>query len=92
MNALGQNRPNPFNPQTVIPYSLAAKGRVAIRIFNIGGRLVRTLLDERQEAGPHEARWNGTTETGGHAASGVYFYRITYPDGSISARKMTILR
>ncbi|HEU4764442.1 MAG TPA: FlgD immunoglobulin-like domain containing protein, partial [Candidatus Eisenbacteria bacterium] len=92
VNALGQNRPNPFNPQTVIPFSLAAKGRVAIRIFNIGGRLVRTLLDERQEAGPHEVRWNGTTETGGHAASGVYFYRITYPDGSISAKKMMILR
>ncbi|HET7496784.1 MAG TPA: FlgD immunoglobulin-like domain containing protein [Candidatus Eisenbacteria bacterium] len=92
VNALGQNRPNPFNPQTVIPYSLAAKGRVAIRIFNIGGRLVRTLLDERQEAGPHEVRWNGATETGGHAASGVYFYRITYPDGSISAKKMMILR
>jgi hypothetical protein len=92
VNALGQNRPNPFNPSTVIPYRLAARGRVVIRIFDIGGRLVRTLIDQREEAGPHEARWNGTTEHEGRAASGVYFYRITYPDGGISAKKMMMLR
>jgi len=92
VNALGQNRPNPFNPETIIPYRLAVRGRVVIRIFDIGGRLVRTLIDQREEAGPHEARWNGTTEHEGRAASGVYFYRITYPDGGISAKKMMMLR
>jgi FlgD Ig-like domain len=92
VNALEQNRPNPFNPETVIPYSLASSGRVVIRVFDIGGRLVRTLIDRKETEGPHVVRWNGKTDAGAHAASGVYFYRITYPDGSISAKKMMILR
>jgi hypothetical protein len=92
VNALSQNRPNPFNPETVIPYSLAVDGRVTIRIFDVAGRLVRTLVDGRQPAGPHAARWDGRAERGGPLASGVYFYTVHYPDGSTSARKMTILR
>jgi FlgD Ig-like domain len=92
VNALGQNRPNPFNPETVIPYSLATDGRVTIRIFDVAGRLVRTLVDGKQTAGPHAARWNGRAERAGPLASGIYFYTIQYPDGNISARKMTILR
>lgn len=92
VNELGQNRPNPFNPRTVIRYSLARSGRVSIRIFDIAGRLVRTLVEGQRAAGWHEAVWNGKTSHGSDAASGVYFYRIGYPDGGSSARKMTILR
>ena len=91
-DALMQNRPNPFNPETVIPFSLAAPGRVTVRIFDVRGRLVRTVLDAVKPAGIHAARWNGLTETGARSATGVYFYRITYPDGNTSAKKMTILR
>ncbi|HEY7727110.1 MAG TPA: FlgD immunoglobulin-like domain containing protein, partial [Candidatus Eisenbacteria bacterium] len=91
-NALSQNRPNPFNPETVIPYTLAGPGRVTIRIFDVSGRLVRTLVDGNQAAGPHIARWDGKAERGGPLASGIYFYAIVYPDGATSARKMTILR
>ena len=91
-DALLQNRPNPFNPETVIPFSLAAPGRVAVRIYDVRGRLVRTVLDAVKPAGIHAARWNGATESGERAASGIYFYVITYPDGHLSSRKMTVLR
>jgi hypothetical protein len=91
-NALLQNRPNPFNPETVIPYTLAKPGRVVIRVFDISGRLVRTLVDRRETEGTHSVRWDGSGDGGGRMASGVYFYKIQYPDGSVSAKKLTILR
>ena len=92
IDALMQNRPNPFNPETVIPYSLSAPGRVTVRIFDVRGRLVRTLVDAVQPAGVHAARWNGIVESGRRSASGIYFYVITYPDGRTSSKKMAILR
>jgi hypothetical protein len=92
VNALSQNRPNPFNPETVIPYSISSDGRVAIRIFDVAGRLVRTLVDARQQAGPHVVRWDGRADKGRPLAAGIYFTTIFYPDGTTSARKMTILR
>jgi flagellar hook assembly protein FlgD len=92
VDALLQNRPNPFNPETVIPYSLSAPGRVAVRIYDVTGRMVRTLIDAVQPAGIHAARWNGAVDSGKRSASGVYFYVITYPDGHTSSKKMAILR
>ncbi len=91
-NALLQNRPNPFNPETTIPYSLATSGRVAIRVFNIAGRSVRTLVDRTEPAGNHVVHWNGKNDGGMRVASGVYFYRITYPNGEVSAKKLMIVR
>jgi len=92
VDALMQNRPNPFNPETVIPYSLSAPGRVAVRVYDVRGRLVRTLVDAVQPAGVHAARWNGSVDSGRRSASGIYFYVITYPDGHTSSKKMAILR
>ncbi len=92
VNSLSQNRPNPFNPETAIPYTLAQDGRVAIRIYDVAGRLVRTLVNAPQRAGPQVARWDGRGDGGRGMASGIYFYRIEYPDGTVSARKLTILR
>ncbi len=92
VNALSQNRPNPFNPETIISYGLAARGKVTIRIYDVSGRCIRTLVDAVQDAGIHQARWTGQLDSGGKAASGVYLYRITYPDGTTSAKKMAILR
>ena len=91
-DALMQNRPNPFNPETVIPFSLGTSGRVTVRIYDVRGRLVRTVMDAVKPAGIHAARWNGTTDQGSRSASGIYFYVITYPDGHTSSRKMTVLR
>jgi len=92
VDALMQNRPNPFNPETVIPYSLTAPGRVAVRVYDVRGRLVRTLIDAVQPAGVHAAHWNGSVDSGKRSASGIYFYVITYPDGHTSSKKMAILR
>jgi hypothetical protein len=92
VNALGQNRPNPFNPETTIPYSLADRGRVVIRIYDVAGRLARTLVDKVEIPGLHAAPWNGRTDDGSPSASGVYFYRIEYPDGTLSSKKMVLLR
>jgi len=92
VNALSQNRPNPFNPETTIPYSTAVKGRVVIRIFDISGRVVRTLVNRVETEGIHTVRWDGKGDRGTRVASGVYFYKIEYPDGTASARKLTILR
>jgi FlgD Ig-like domain len=92
VNYIGQNEPNPFNPETVIPYTLAVPGRVTIRIFDVAGRSVRVLVDAPQSAGPHTVPWTGETDSGSKAASGVYFYKITYPGGATSSKRMTILR
>jgi hypothetical protein len=92
VNSLGQNRPNPFNPETAIPFSLASSGRVIIRIYDIAGRLVRTLVDRPETPGFHIARWDGRTDEGAFTASGVYLYRIQYPVGGISAMKLIVVR
>ncbi|MCK4510975.1 hypothetical protein KAW64_04505, partial [bacterium] len=72
VNRLHHARPNPFNPSATIEYSIAAPGRVTIRVFDAAGRVVRTLVDREVEAGEHGAVWDGTTDTGQRAASGVY--------------------
>ncbi len=70
--ALHQNYPNPFNPRTTIEYVLAASDHVTLRVFDILGRVVATLLDDRMPAGSHEARFDAQD-----LASGVYIYRLT---------------
>lgn len=68
---LDQNYPNPFNPTTVIKYYLPTSANVVLRVFDILGRQVETLVDARQAAGTHSVRLNAT-----NLASGVYFYRL----------------
>ena len=91
-NHLSQNRPNPFNPSTRIPYALDRSGHVSIVILDIQGRLVRTLRNEFEAAGAHVASWDGSLQGGGRAPSGVYFYRVRFEDGSTSQLKMVLLR
>ena len=90
---LAQNRPNPFNPSTVIGYSVpgSARLRVAIRVYTVAGRLVRTLVQRTDEPGYHEARWDGTDDHGRPAASGVYLYRAEI-GAAVLTRKMALLR
>jgi len=87
--ALGQNVPNPFNPVTVIRYQLPHEADVRIDVFNVAGRLVRTIVDERQEAGYKEAAWDGTNDAGEKVASGVYMYRMEA--GKYASKKMMVL-
>jgi hypothetical protein len=89
--ALGANRPNPFNPSTAFSYALPGRAPVALEIYDVSGRLVRVLVDAVQEAGAHEAVWNGTDGDGRAVASGVYFYRLR--SGAFSeSRRMILVR
>ena len=92
INALMQNRPNPFNPETIIAFSVASPGRLTVRVFDVAGRLVRTLTDRVYTPGKHEVRWSGDRDSGGPAASGIYFYQVVFPDRSKTSKRMTILR
>jgi hypothetical protein len=88
---LGQNYPNPFNPSTVIGYEISTPGFVSLRIYDVRGKLVRTLVDENRAAGPHEVTWNGRTGTGAAVASGNYYYRLETA-GEILVRRMVLLK
>ncbi len=90
--ALSQNFPNPFNPATTIHYDVkAGGGQVSLRIFDVSGRVVRTLVDGRQTEGAKSVTWNGTNDAGQRVASGIYFYRMSAP-GFTETKKMVLLR
>ena len=91
-NELSHAYPNPFNPMTKIAYSVKEAGPVTIEIYNVAGRVVRTLLDTELDAGANGfVTWDGASETGNRCASGVYFYRIAAP-GFTESRKMIMLK
>jgi hypothetical protein len=85
------NSPNPFNPQTTIHFRLAESQRVVVEVFDTGGRLLRTLVDEELGTGSHDAVWNGRDDTGRPLGSGTYYYRLR-GDGYTETRQMTLLR
>ena len=70
------NYPNPFNPETVIEYSLTEESDVSVTVYNLKGQKVTTLVDEKQFSGDHEVVWNGKNSDGENVSSGVYFYKI----------------
>jgi hypothetical protein len=88
---LQQNYPNPFNPTTTIAFSLGAESDVRLTIYNVTGRLIRTLVDERRPGGPNEARWDGTDAGSNPISSGVYFYRLEAAGGTIT-KKMVLVK
>ena len=84
---LEQNYPNPFNPSTVIQFSLTAPGAVSLRVYNVIGQEVATLVNEARPAGTYRVSFNA-----GSLASGVYFYRLSAAGGRLETRKMMLLR
>ena len=88
---LGANYPNPFNPETTIPFALSAAGEVQLEIYNVLGQKVNTLLSGPLAAGFHTAVWNGRDLAGRPVASGVYFYRLHSKD-FMRTDKMVLLR
>ena len=83
--SLSQNYPNPFNPTTTIEYSLPDKplsAQVTLKVFNLGGQLVRTLVNTSQTTGAYSIEWDGTDLDGKPVSSGLYIYRLSY--GKIS--------
>lgn len=91
--ALYQNYPNPFNPTTNIRYFVGANGpaKVALKVYNVAGQLVRILVDEDRSPGEHQVMWDGKNERGEDVASGVYFYRLSVVDYSEN-RRMLLLK
>ncbi len=90
-NALLAAYPNPFNPETTIRYELASRRHVSLRVYDVSGAVVRTLVNGDKVAGSYSLTWNGRDDHGSPVSSGVYFYRITA--GSFSdVRKMTLLK
>lgn len=86
---LMQNYPNPFNPETTISFSLPRASMTNLRIYDIQGRILRTLVDAFQSAGEHKIKWDGMTENGQRLSSGIYFYKLKA--GSFSQVKKLIL-
>ncbi|MBN2565500.1 MAG: hypothetical protein JXB46_07290 [Candidatus Eisenbacteria bacterium] len=88
---LDQNRPNPFNPMTTVRFNLYRDGFAALRVFDVGGRLVRTLVAGDLPAGAHEATWRGDDVRGRPVASGVYLCRLESA-GETRSRMMVLVR
>jgi len=88
---LAQNYPNPFNPETTIKYQLPEPGEVLIRIYDVLGREVISLVNKKQNAGYYNIKWNGKTKYGANAASGIYFCLIKVNDFEKS-RKLLLMK
>ena len=88
---LSQNLPNPFNPVTTVPYTITEAGLVTLSVYNLQGQLVRTLVQGIVQPGEHHAVWDGRDFAGRAAASGVYVYRLSAPEGAL-ARRMLLVR
>ena len=89
--ALEQNYPNPFNPQTTIQYHLQLPGDVRISIFDVQGRLVRTLVEGTSAAGTGSVVWNGLDQQGQTAPAGTYVYRLETGERVLS-RTMVLVK
>ena len=89
--ALYQNKPNPFNPITDITFDLPQSDNVKLEIFNMLGQKIKTLVDDEVSAGRHTIRWDGKDNNGRDAVSGVYFYKLTTSEETLT-RKMILLR
>ena len=86
-----QNYPNPFNPRTTIAYDMMEKGFVTIKLYNVAGQLVRTLVSGIKEPGSYAVIWDGRNDRGIKLASGVYYYDMETRDFRKS-KKMVLLR
>jgi hypothetical protein len=91
--ALRQNYPNPFNPSTTICFTLPERAWVTLAIYDVEGRLVKTLVDEMVGEGYQyqERIWDGKDASGSQVGSGVYFYRLTAGDRTLT-KKMVMIR
>ncbi len=84
--SLLQNYPNPFNPSTTISYDLSVKSLVTLKIYDILGREVETLVDQKQDPGKYGVRFDAS-----RLSSGVYFYRLV-AGNYVATRKMAVLK
>ncbi|GEM_PF-3170143 len=89
--ALRQNYPNPFNPSTTIEFYAPRAAKATLRVFDINGRNIKTLISSEIHRGLNRIVWNGKNENGTESATGIYFYVLKYGHKSLS-KKMLLLR
>ena len=89
--ALHQNYPNPFNPTTQIKFDLAEDGLVSIKIYDVMGRQLKTLVNSVKAAGYHSIQWDATNDLGEGVSAGMYIYMIQAGD-FVSTKKMVLLK
>lgn len=87
---LSQNYPNPFNPSTTIEYILSKSASVVLIIYDLYGREIRRLVDQKQSEGLHKTLWDGKRSDGRGVATGVYYYRLSL-DGTPRETKKALL-
>jgi hypothetical protein len=90
--SLSQNYPNPFNPVTTILFAVPVKSRVTIKVYNIMGQLVKTLLAETMDSGNYHINWDGKDDRGLKLASGLYIYQLKTGTGRKLTGKMILLK
>jgi hypothetical protein len=88
---VSQNYPNPFNPSTKIIFSLPEMAKVTVRIYDMLGREIRTLVNTENSAGTHEVMWNGDNDMGQKVASGIYLYSVS-TNKFVQTKKMILLK
>lgn len=88
---LHQNLPNPFNPRTTIRYDLPVDSRVRLRLYDVAGRLIRTLVDGFEQAGARGVVWEGLDDHGSPVSSGIYIYTLETPEYRASG-KLALVR
>jgi hypothetical protein len=91
-NSLAQNYPNPFNPTTTIAFTVKDQAQVNLKIYNVAGQLVKTLVNDVRTPGiTHVVSWDGRNNTGQSVSSGVYFYKLVTKDFT-QTKKMVLLK
>jgi len=91
-NSLAQNYPNPFNPTTTIAFTVKDQAQVSLKIYNVAGQLVKTLVNDVRTPGiTHVVSWDGRNNAGQSVSSGVYFYKLVTKDFT-KTRKMVLLK
>jgi flagellar hook assembly protein FlgD len=91
LDRLYPNEPNPFNPRTTIKFSTARGGRVTIMVYDVSGRVVRTLVDGTQKPGIHSVVWDGSDDRGRRVGAGVYWTQMKTGE-YLSTKKVVVLK
>ncbi len=92
VNYLHQARPNPFNLRATIRFSLASAGEVDLEVYDVSGRLVRTLMHDVAPAGESSVVWDGTDNHGNQVGAGIFWMQMVTHDGFSSGKKMLVIR
>ena len=85
------NYPNPFNPSTIISYSIPENADVMLTIYDMRGRMIKSLVNKHQAAGRYLVEWNATDRYGGNVGAGVYIYQLRSGNKTFS-QKMVLMK